>query len=70
MPLTLAPQGKEVRIIRTLLDANTKRHMKNLGFFVGGIVTPIASMDGDLIVRVMSSKIAINKELAAKIYVE
>ncbi len=70
MPLAVAPVGRALRITRMMLSGTVKKHMENLGFLVGGLVTLVASEDGDLIVKIKDSRIAINKGLAMKIFVE
>ena len=67
MPLTFANVGEE-NIIRKLGgNADTKKHLENLGFVVGGNVTIISTISGNLIVKVKESRVAISRELANKI---
>ena len=70
MSLTNAPVGKLLCITRTAFDTTVKKHMENLGFLPGGVVTLITCEGGDLIVRIKDSRIAINKALAMNIFVE
>lgn len=70
MPLTVAPVGKEMKVVKSLVNANTKRHLEDLGLLVGTAVTIIADNAGDLIVKLKDSRIAINKSLAMRIFVE
>jgi len=46
-----------------------KRFLENLGFVVGGAVTVISEISGNLIVNVKDSRIAISREMASKIIV-
>ena len=69
MPLTFATVG-ETNIIKKIGGLpEVKKHLENLGFVVGGDVTVVASMGGNLIVNVKESRIAISKEMAQKIIV-
>ena len=43
--------------------------MENLGFVVGSIVTVITEMNGNMIVNVKESRVAIGKDMANKIMV-
>mgnify|MGYP000794675529 FL=1 len=43
--------------------------MENLGFVVGGAVTVINTIGGNVIVNVKDSRVAISKEMAQKIMV-
>ena len=69
MPLTFATVG-ETNIIKKIGGLpEVKKHLENLGFVVGGDVTVVASMCGNLIVNVKEARIAISKEMAQKIIV-
>ena len=46
-----------------------KKHLENLGFVVGGKVTVIQSMAGNVIVNVKETRVAISKEMAQKIMI-
>ena len=46
-----------------------KTHLENLGFVVGGEVTVINAIGGNVIVNVKDSRIAVSKEMAQKIMV-
>ena len=69
MPLTFADAGEENIIRRVGGKTETKKHLENLGFVVGGRVTVISAIGGDLIVNVKDSRIAISREMAGKIMV-
>ena len=69
MPRTFATVG-ETNIIKKIGGLpEVKKHLENLGFVVGGDVTVVASMGGNLIVNVKEARIAISKEMAQKIIV-
>ena len=69
MPLTFADAGEENIIRRVGGKPETKKHLENLGFVVGGRVTVISAIGGELIVNVKDSRIAISREMAGKIMV-
>lgn len=69
MPLTLAVIGQEIMIKRIGGSAEVKAHLQNLGFVPGAVVTVVSSMGGNLIVNVKNARIAIGKEMAAKIFI-
>lgn len=69
MPLTFADASEENIIRRVGGKPETKKHLENLGFVVGGRVTVISAIGGDLIVNVKDSRIAISREMAGKIMV-
>ena len=69
MPLALANIGEEYLIRRIGGSPEVKKHLENLGFVVGGDVSIINSIGGNIIVKVKESRVAISKEMAMKIYV-
>ena len=69
MPLVLADVGKESIIKKVGGSPETKKHLENLGFVVGGTVTIITSLGGNVIVNVKESRVAISEEMARRIMV-
>ena len=69
MPLTLADVGEENIIKRLAGKPEVKKHLENLGFVVGGKVTVLTSMGGNVIVNVKETRVAISEEMARKIMV-
>ncbi len=68
MPLSLAQVGEE-NIKRIGGSPEVKRHLENLGFVVGGEVTVVNTLGGNVIVNVKEARVAISKEMALKIMV-
>ena len=69
IPLILANQGEENIIKKIGGKPEVKKHLENLGFVVGGRVTVINTIGGNLIVNAKEARIAISKEMAQKIMV-
>lgn len=69
MPLTLAVAGEENIIKKIGGKQEVKAHLENLGFVVGGAVTVINTIGGNVIVNVKESRIAVSKEMAQKIMI-
>jgi len=69
MPLVLANTGEEAVVLRVGGNAETKKHLADLGFVVGGTVTVLNTIGGNLIVKVKESRVAISREMAEKIMV-
>ena len=69
MPLRVASTGEQNTISKVGGNIETKKHLTNLGFVVGGNVTVLSSIAGNLIVNVKESRIALNREMAGKIMV-
>lgn len=69
MPLTLAEVGGG-NVIRKIGGRQEVRvHLANLGFVVGGVVTVVSAIGGNVIVNVKGSRIAVSREMAQKIMV-
>jgi ferrous iron transport protein A len=69
LPLTLADLD-ETNIIRKVGgNPEQRKHLEDMGFVVGGYVTVVAAMGGNLIVNIKESRVAISRETAAKIMV-
>ena len=69
MPLTLATVGEENIIKRIGGLPEVRQHLENFGFVVGGTVTVITTLGGNVIVNVKEARIAISKEMAQKIMI-
>jgi ferrous iron transport protein A len=69
MPLTIADRGVEYTIRKIGGNSEVKQHLADLGFVVGGNVSVINEVSGNLIVNVKESRIAIGKELANRIMI-
>lgn len=69
MPLTFADVGTENVIKKVGGLPEVKKHLENLGFVVGGSVTVITTLGGNIIVKVKEARVAISQEMAQKIMV-
>ena len=69
MPLVMADADEENIIRRVGGSPEMKKHLEDMGFTVGGAVTVMNTIGGNLIVKVKESRVAISKEMAAKIMV-
>ena len=69
MPLGLSDAGEENIILKIGGSPDVKKHLEDLGFTVGGTVTVVNRLGGNVIVKVKESRIAISDEMARKIMV-
>ena len=69
MPLTLANTGEENLIRRVGGNGKVKKHLEDLGFVAGATVSVVASLGGNVIVKVKESRVAISEEMARKIMI-
>ena len=69
MPLSLADTGT-VNVIKKIGGSpEVKKHLENLGFVVGGNVSVVNSLGGNVIVNVKEARVAISEEMARKIMI-
>ena len=69
MPLVLASVGEPQIVKRIGGNPETKSHLEDLGFTVGGEVCIVSTLGGNVIVKVKESRVAVSDELARRIMV-
>ena len=70
MPLTFAIKNEPYKIIKINGRDESRRHLNNLGFIEDGIVEIVSEMAGNFIISIKDSRIALSKEMAARIVVD
>ena len=69
MPLNVASPGEENIIRRIGGSQEVKQHLADLGFVVGGTVTLINVLGGNVIVNVKESRVALDADMARRIMI-
>ena len=69
MPLTLMQVGDNAQISRISGSDDTRRFLQNLGFVSQVAVELVNKLNGNVIVNIKDSRIAINEEMARHIIV-
>jgi ferrous iron transport protein A len=69
MPITMANAGDRVIIKEITGSDEIRQHLAELGFVVDSDVTVVSEIDGNLILQVKDSRIAIGKSMANRILV-
>ncbi len=69
MPLIIAPENKELTIIKILAEDKIKKHLESLGIVVNSKITILNQSGGNVICKVCEGKIALDRSLATKIIV-
>ena len=69
MPLTYADVGQPQIIKRLGGSPEVKKHLEDLGFHVGGEISVVNTIGGNLIVNVKECRVAVSRELANKIMI-
>ncbi|WP_302557164.1 FeoA family protein [Holdemania filiformis] len=69
MPLTLAQAGQINTVKRIGGKEEVRRFLNSLGFIEGSEVMLVSQNQGNVIVKVKESRVAISKEMARKIMI-
>lgn len=69
MPLVMAPTGRDLRIVRILMDEKTKKHLESLGITIDATISLISVSGGSVICLIKDGRLALDKEMATKILV-
>ena len=69
MPLAYADVGQTQIIKRLGGSPEVKKHWEDLGFHVGGEISVVNTMGGNLIVNVKECRVAVSRELANRIMI-
>ena len=69
MPLSMAEVGEKNTIIKVGGKEETRLFLERLGFVAGATVSVVSEINGNMIVNIKDSRVAIGKEMANKIMV-
>jgi len=69
IPLSVIGDGNDGIIKKIGGKPEVRKHLENLGFIIGDNVTVITEQNGNIIVKVKETRVAISREMASKIYV-
>lgn len=69
MPIFIAPLNTDLKVVKILVDAATKRHLENLGITIGSTLQLLSSEKGSVILLVKNGRLALDKNIAMKIFV-
>ena len=69
MPLTLANPGEQLMIRHIGGSPEVRQHLETIGFNIGGTITVVATLGGNLIVNIKECRIAVSREMANRIIV-
>ncbi len=69
MPLLFAAVGETNTIKKVGGNPEVKKHLENLGFVAGGLITVVSETAGNLIVNVKEARVAVSREMAQKIMI-
>jgi len=70
MPILMTQAGDNVTVAKITGRSDVKQRLGELGFVAGTPASIVQSHGGDMIVRIRDSKLALTREMAARIMVE
>ena len=70
LPLTYVKTGDYAKVIKVGGRPDAKKHLADLGFVDGAVMNIISSHDGDIILNIKNSRLAVTKEMSEKIMIE
>ncbi len=69
MPIAFAPSNTEMTVRKISAEDKVRRHLQELGITVGGKITLLSSVSGNVIVLVKEGRLCLDKTLAGRILV-
>ena len=69
LPLNYATVNEMNVIKKVGGNPEIKKHLEDMGFVVGAVINVVSDVNGSLIVNIKDTKVALDKELAAKIMI-
>ncbi len=69
MPLIVAPINQEVKVIKILTDEKIKKYLESLGITVNSKITILSICGGNVICIVKDGRLALDRNIATKIFV-
>lgn len=69
IPLIFAEEGQPSIIKKIGGSSEVKKHLEDMGFVPGSMATLITQNNGNIIVNVKGTRVAISKEMAQKIMI-
>ena len=70
MPIMMTKTGDNVTVAKVTGNSNIKQRLGELGFVAGTPVKVVQTHDGNMIVKIRDSRLAITREMASKIMVD
>lgn len=69
LPLSYAEVNETNVIKKVTGNPEMKKHLEDMGFVTGAVITVVSTVNGNLIVNIKDTKVALDKQLAMKIMI-
>ena len=70
VPISFAETGLKHKVIKVASMDKVKKHLENLGIYKDAEIEIISNSSGVIILKIKDGRVAINQDLATKIFVE
>ncbi len=69
MPIFIAPLDQELTILKVTVDEKLKKHLESLGIMTNAKIRVLSNHGGSVICMVKEGRLALDKNIALKIFV-
>ena len=69
MPLIIAPENRELKIVKVVASDKVKKHLENLGININSVITVLSHNGGTVICKVKEGRLALDHATASTIQV-
>lgn len=70
VPIMFAETGTIHRVMKVAVSDKVKKHLENLGIYKESEIEIVSNNNGAVILKIKEGRVAINQDLATKIFVE
>lgn len=70
VPIMFAETGMMHRVMKVAVSDKVKKHLENLGIYKESEIEIVSNNNGAVILKIKEGRVAINQDLATKIFVE
>lgn len=69
MPIAIAPLNVVFKVIKVSADPKVKKYLESIGIVVNAIITVLSNTNGNVILELKDTRLALDKNVAATIFV-
>jgi len=69
MPITLAPIDTSLKVIKVSTDPKIKKYLESIGIVVNATIKVLSNTSGNVILEIKESRLALDRNVAATIFV-
>lgn len=69
MPIILAPTNELLKVVKVIAEPKVKKHLESLGIAYGSSIEVLEISKGNVILLVGKTRLALDKDIAKRIFV-